>query len=275
MMRIGRGVCGMGCFEGRSDKARIRDVAFSEKHASFALMKTQKMKRLCALSALVACCVCSPVSTAGLPEGVVEKLSSEQFEVRNKAYAELQKWVSKNGETAPEQLYQVWKGSSDPEVKSRCYVLMKESVVLRKFGKGMGFVGIMMDPVIVQGEKDPEKLGIKIVQVVSGTPAERDGLKVGDIILGIDDLDFNARIRKNPQTDVRGLFQEYVRDKQPGDEVEMKLMRGDKKVEKKLTLMKRPSSADETMLRQAQGGKAQQEQNYFEKWLQELEKKAQ
>jgi hypothetical protein len=215
-------------------------------------------------------CLCDLSVMAGSedksPSCMLDQLASDQFEVRDAAYRQLKKWSEANLKESPEWLYQAWKKSAQPEVKTRCYALMKEAVLLQKFGRGKGFVGILMDQRIMG-----KKMGIGIVQVLPKTPGEKAGLKPGDVIVGIDALDFN-KIPKNQQgVDVRSLFQDYVKSKHPDDVITLHLLRGGKKIDKKVTLMKRPASADVMGLG---GGETSRSKNdaYFEQWLKQAGK---
>jgi hypothetical protein len=213
------------------------------------------------------------VMAAGVPEGPIEKLSSDQFEVRHGAYAEIEKWAKKNIETAPELLLGAWQKNPDPEAKTRCFELMKQSAILRKFGRGKGFVGIMMDPAVLRKAPmaQPQKKGIRVVQVLPGTPAQKAGLKAGDLILGIDALDFSKLPVDKERLDVRSVFQEYVKSKHPDDVITLHLLREGKKQDKKVTLMKRPASADLGIF----GGPADDERKkselFFQQWLKQAQ----
>ena len=203
-----------------------------------------------------------------VPSAAVEKLSSDQFEVRADAYKELKKWTKANLKTSPELLHKVWLDSKDPEVKTRCYALMKDAVIQRKFGRGKGFVGIMMDP-MVMGAKPQGKAqqGINIVQVLPKTPAQKAKLKPGDVIVGIDDLDFNQLPENQQKLDVRSLFQDYVKSKQPDDVITLHLLRGGKKMDQDVTLMKRPASADQGFFRRGDTSQRSESEAFFEQWL--------
>jgi len=71
--------------------------------------------------------------------------------------------------------------------------------------------------------------GVIITQVASGSPAAKAGLKVGDIILEVDDYKIN-----NEQTLV-GVFQEF----RTGQTITLKIVRDDEQLTKKMTLEKR------------------------------------
>ena len=193
-----------------------------------------------------------------VPKDLLGNLSSDQFEVRNQAYAGLKKWSKENKKISPELLHAVWLKSTDPEVKTRCYVLMKDVAILRMFGRGKGFVGIMMDRL-------PE--GIRVRHVVPNTPAQKAGLVVGDVILGVDQLDFTNRPEQQKKRDALALFQEYIKSKRPDDIVVLHLLRAGNKIDKKVILMKRPASADQGVFgHQVPDEKAEQDA-YFEQWL--------
>ncbi len=210
-----------------------------------------------------------------LPLDAVKQLSSEQFAVRERAYKTLEVWSKKHTEQAPEKLYEVWSAGDDPEMKSRCFVIMKKSVIERKFGKGEGFVGIMMQIVQFKGQKV-----LAIMEVVDHlpgmkekTPAKKSGLKAGDRILGIDKLDFLHLPKEKKGGNPIPMFQEYVKSKSPGDEVVIHLFREGKHMEKKLILIKRPTNLNEVadpfnpFGTNQKDQKKEKEDAYFEKWL--------
>jgi hypothetical protein len=193
-----------------------------------------------------------------VPKDLLGNLSSDQFEVRNQAYAGLKKWSKGNVKISPELLHAVWVESMDPEVKTRCYVLMKDAVILRMFGRGKGFVGIMMERL---------QQGVRVSHVVPNTPAQKAGLVVGDVILGVDQLDFTNRPEPQKKRDALTLFQEYIKSKRSDDVVVLHLLRAGKKIDKKVTLMKRPASVDQRVFgHQVPDEKAEQDA-YFEQWL--------
>jgi S1-C subfamily serine protease len=83
--------------------------------------------------------------------------------------------------------------------------------------------------------KADEVSGALVVQVVQdASPAAKAGMKTGDIILKLGDKD-------------AGGLQEFVqaiRDKKPGDKIEIKLKRDDKEMTLKITLGELPSALD-------------------------------
>jgi len=192
-----------------------------------------------------------------VPKNLLGNLSSDQFDVRDQAYGGLKKWAKENVKISPELLHASWLESQDPEVKTRCYVLMKDAVIQRNFGRGRGFVGIMMDP---------RAQGIRILNVVANTPAQKAGLIVGDVILGVDQLDC-TNLPGEQKRDNLTPFQEYIKSKQPDDVVVLHLLRGGKKIDQDVTLMKRPASVDQGAFGHPVPDEQAEHDAYFEKWL--------
>ena len=215
---------------------------------------------------------------AKLPDAELAKLSSDKYDVREKAYGEMYRWAVKNIKEAPELLHGAWRASEDPEAKTRCYTLMKEMVQQRKFGRGKGFVGIRMDEFMVPGKQGAlGRAGVRVSLVLADTPAAKAGLKVGDVIVGVDEIDFS----KIPQVrDVRlggviGMgsvlkFSDYIQAKQPDDVITLHLIRAGKLMDMKITLMKRPPSADDPFGRgDGQNDDKIEADRFFKKWLKE------
>jgi serine protease Do len=71
---------------------------------------------------------------------------------------------------------------------------------------------------------------LKIAEVSEGTPAEKAGIKVGDIIVGVD----NASVKN------RDELADVMMKKKPDDEVTVVLKRGEQEVKIKVKLGKRP-----------------------------------
>lgn len=222
-----------------------------------------------------------------IPKGVLPKLSSDRYTEREKAYAELRKWAVKNVNDAPEILHRAWSASEEPEAKTRCFQLMKEMVIQRKYGRGKGFVGIRMEECEVPGKPgEPARPGIRVSLVLPDTPAAKSGLKVGDVVLGVDDLDFGKGAKKIEEPQIGGArmqgarigrvigmgtvikFSDYIQSKQPDDVITLHLVRAGKLSDMKIKLMKRPASANiDPFGRSMQDDSKQQGEKFFKSWL--------
>jgi len=102
---------------------------------------------------------------------------------------------------------------------------------------GGGFLGISsqsMTPVIAENLDVPVETGAVIVEVVPGTAADDAGLERGDVIVEIDGQAVTSAANVGS----------IVRDKEPGDEVEIVFYRGDDKRTVKATLGSRPLTGD-------------------------------
>jgi len=71
---------------------------------------------------------------------------------------------------------------------------------------------------------------LKVTNVVEDSPAERGGVKVGDVVTQIDDKKLDKR---------EALF-EYLQEKDPGDQVRLRLKRDDETVRVRIRLAARP-----------------------------------
>ena len=88
-----------------------------------------------------------------------------------------------------------------------------------------GYLGIRM--------QDSESGGVRIEAVDAKTPAEKAGIKAGDVIVGLDDEEIKNREQ----------LAERLAGRKPGDEVTVVLMRDGNRIELKATLGRRPPQA--------------------------------
>jgi len=99
----------------------------------------------------------------------------------------------------------------------------------------------------------PAKLGgqagrqaVRVNQVLPNTPAQKVGLRAGDLILRVDELDLssaNHGVEDRQWELIAGIhaiekFSAYIKFKQPDEKVTLHLLRGDKRMEKEVVLMK-------------------------------------
>lgn len=235
----------------------------------------KRQVRWCVLTAF-AVALCSPL-VARPSAALLGKLNSDDFQVRIKAHAELRDWAQKNIASSPEQLHKEWMVSRQPEVRSRCFELMKEVVIQRQFGKGRGFIGIQMQETIVRGavDKRPRK-GVQITMVMADTPGEKAGLKMNDIILGVDKLDLGKAGARPAEGAFRmdfgtvTRFSEYIQSKQPDETITLHILRNAEKIDVKIKLMKRPASADIDTLGRRLFDREDEKKQYFRAWLKSM-----
>ena len=211
------------------------------------------------------------VSAEQLPKAIFEKMASEEFKVREEGQRELREWAKKNTKTAPEILHDAWKQKVDPELKSRCFDVMRETVLLRRFGPGPGFVGIQMVSIILQAEKPDEvaAVAVRISNVLPNTPGKRAGLLAGDIIVGIDQVDLNKPAEGELRFGADERLTAYIKSKHPDDVITLRILRLGKKMDKDVKLMLRPDSADILGFGQKGPSRKEVREQFFQTWLKE------
>ncbi len=219
-----------------------------------------------------------------LPPAQLEKLSSDDFEERETAYKAIHEWADQNLTAAPELLYKAWRANEDPEVQSRCYNLMRQMVTQRKFGKGKGFLGIRMTGVILPAKPGgPAGLqAVRVENILDDTPAQKVGLRMGDLIVRVDELDLqqakpaNLGAEEKPWEPGRRLglemhsvsrFSDYIKSKQPGEKVVLHCLRGNQRLEIEACLMKL-APANDPKHEQIEAAS----EMFFRQWLEEMKK---
>jgi serine protease Do len=86
----------------------------------------------------------------------------------------------------------------------------------------IGYLGVALD--------SADGRGVRVIQVMPGTAAKKAGLEVQDIIVSV-----NSKAVRDPEQ-----FQMQMAKRRPGDEITLKVLRGDEETELKATLQQRP-----------------------------------
>jgi serine protease Do len=110
--------------------------------------------------------------------------------------------------------------------------LIKQGKVIRPW---MGISLQDLSPELMKSFNIEEKEGALIGQVFEGSPAEKAGLKVGDIVVGID-----GKKIKNSQDLVREVLKRQV-----GQKIEIDIIREGKRIKVPVTTMEMPSEVAE------------------------------
>ncbi|MCX6874227.1 MAG: PDZ domain-containing protein [Verrucomicrobia bacterium] len=210
-----------------------------------------------------------------LPTAFMEGLKSEQFAERAAAEAELLAWTRQRPEAAMEELYQQSRTAGEPEVRERCLSVLRDLLTDEYLRDGVGYMGILMNPmtelVNIAGAAKP-RFAIRILQVVPDSPAQKSGLLMGDLMLGVD-----AAVWQ--QDDTSEVVSKKIKSFKAGTQVSIKLFRNGNIVDVPLVLARRPAAAD---LQQLQFGPGMQispeaaaaaeraaKEEYFRRWLAE------
>lgn len=201
-----------------------------------------------------------------LPPEVVEQLASEEFREREAAELELLAWARRKPAEGMDRLYELSRAHADPEVRTRCMNVLRDLVADEYLLEGgEGFIGITMmeENVMVPGDDNPRK-GIRVTQVVPGTPSAKAGIVVGDLMVGMDDQVWR---------DVGTVFQfgDEVKRMKPGTRVVMKLLRNGQVEDVPLTLARRPPGLERSLLdltpEELMKADRAAKERYFREWM--------
>ncbi len=212
---------------------------------------------------LIACMEC--VSALELPAGPLAALESDEFQVREKAQAELLTWSRERPQAAMDELFRVSRSAGDPEVRERCLEVLRELVNDEYLKEGEGFIGIRMQDEMTNVPDDPEpRIAIRVVQVVEDSAAQKAGLKINDLIVGSDDKVWRVGSALGP-------FSDSIRQLKPGSRVMLRVFREKELIDLPVVLGRRPLIADNPFLdeRQVDIEAAEQaaKEAYFRRWL--------
>lgn len=166
-------------------------------------------------------------------DGLVPLLGHERFRVREHAQKRLIDQLGEQSEKIGDLCYEAYSSGPDPEIRMRARAVLLE-LVQRSTGTGKrGFVGIGMLLHAFFDKGGEVNFAIRVSEVRPDTPAQKAGLRVDDIIIGIDDTVLDDK-------DATQRFMDIVAAMPPGREVTLKYRRDGKDLEVKLNLMARP-----------------------------------
>jgi hypothetical protein len=169
---------------------------------------------------------------------LVPLLGHERFRVREQAQKRLIDQLADQLEAIGDLCYEAYSTSPDPEIRMRARAVLLE-LVQRSSGTGKrGFVGIGLLLHAFFDKNGEVNFAIRVSQVMPDTPAQKAGLRVDDIITGIDNTALADK-------DATQRFMDIVGAMPPGREVTLKYRRDGKDLEAKVTLMPRPDLPDD------------------------------
>ena len=152
-------------------------------------------------------------------EGLLAGLGSEEFADREKAQLELQRWAEAQADRGERWLLREYQAAVDPEVRLRVRSVLREIVVAEFQRNGPGYVGIQMDEakVALPGEAGM-RAGVRVRVVVAGTPADKAGLRAGDVIVSFGKHRWEGDLAVT-------AFAAAVKAEKPGNQVELGIVR--------------------------------------------------
>lgn len=161
---------------------------------------------------------------AAVPKELIKKLDADEFATRSKAQKDLMKWAEKAKPDEIKELRMVYQNVDSPEVKFRLEDVLDLSVY-EAVPNTRGFVGISMGEMFG---------GVRVDRVERNTPAHKVGLRVGDIIEGVDKHDLTPK--KANIEEATQFFSRYVKSKNAGEKLQLKVRRNGDLLEKTLKL---------------------------------------
>ena len=204
-----------------------------------------------------------------LPKVLVTGLGADDFKERENSQKKLLEWATKEKKSPAVAFYQLFKKSEDPEVRQRCYEILKGLSDRDYLKDGKGFLGITMlpDNVVLPGEEKP-RAAVKITNIVKNGPAEKFGLKIGDVIIALDGKKFE-------DGDATKEFSRLITAKKPLDDVLLGLKRLNGKIdEMKVVLAKHPGENLNALRHNLHLLDERARERHFKTWFKMLEDKA-
>lgn len=195
------------------------------------------------------------------PGKLIEGLASEEFARREAAQAELLTWAMKTPKTSASELLKLSQSDKDPEIRKRSEAILKALAEADYLSDGQGYIGILMQEEILEMGADDPPMGIRVLDVMPGTPAQKAELRAGDVITALNGKGWKG-------IGAVTEFGDAIAAKKPLVEVELTVKRGDALVDINLKLGKRPVPD----LRAAGGGDMQKLEErakdlHFKQWL--------
>lgn len=209
---------------------------------------------------------CAECRAAEFPTATLENFKSEDFRTRETAQANLLEWSRKNPGIATDRLFVLSQTADDPEVGERCLAVLRELIGDEYLKEGEGYIGIRMQDEIsntIPGDPKPRSV-IRILQVVADSPAHQAGLKLNDLIAGLED-----RVWRDGAASIS--FMQTVREFKPATRITLRVVRDNKLLDVPVKLARRPLFADNPFLDESQldlqtAEKAAKEA-YFRRWM--------
>ncbi|GEM_PF-1251349 len=170
-------------------------------------------------------------------EETLLRLGHEDFQIRREAQEALLAWGREDLEAGIERIHEVFRRTEDPEIRLRAREVLKRLVIEKQPWGGQGYLGIQMQAAQVKGEKGKLRPAILVTEVREGTAAEEAGIRVGDMILAVDELTFQG-------VDARLPFGDYIKSRKPGDLVVLSIRRNEEDLKVRSGLRRRSPMLD-------------------------------
>lgn len=199
------------------------------------------------------------------PPAVIARLSAEDFRKRETAQEELLAWARQHPAGAMDELFRLSRVAPEPETRERCLAVLRELVNDEFSRDGEGFIGISMRDELATVPGDPKPRGaIRVVQVLRDSAAARAGLRLNDLIVGLDELVWREEAPSQP-------FSDKIRGMKPETRISLKILRDGDLVALEMKLGRRPLLPESPFLDQRQmdlkAAEKAAKDAYFRRWL--------
>lgn len=176
-----------------------------------------------------------------LPAPLFSKLKSEDFRKREEAQADLVRWARSHRNEAMDNLLRQSREADDPEVRERCLDVLRELANDEYLKDGDGYVGIQMrDEITIVPDDSKPRGGIRVTAVVPDSAADHAGLRLNDLVVGLNDLVWR-------EGSMSLLFSEKIRKLKPNSKIVLKVLRNGELLDLDVILGRRP---DDQFLKQ-------------------------
>lgn len=213
----------------------------------------------------------SAVEIPGEPLG---RLASPEFRQRESAQSELLAWGRAQREPARLALLEASQSARDPEVRARCFNVLRDLINEQYMTEGDGYMGIRLKDELTEISAEPKPCHVlRVTEVVAGMPAAKAGIGMNDLIVSLDGHFWH-------DGDASPLFIDQVRSKKPGNTVVLGILRDGKILKLEVVLTRRPiypegllQMGGNLMLSapepDSQGVERAAKEAYFRQWLAE------
>ena len=210
----------------------------------------------------------SSVSRGDLLQQAISKLDSSSFLEREVGQSKLLDWGRLDPDAAKIELFERSRTDKHPEVRARCFAVLRELLMDDYSKEGSGYIGIELSGEMMKVPRDLRlRSVIRVNQVQPSTPASRAGILVGDFIIGL-----NRGIWYD--VDAYVSFLGTIKALKPNTKVFLQILRNGVILEVPVTLMRRPSAFSAPFFLNSaavdvEGSERAAKEAYFRQWLHE------
>jgi hypothetical protein len=198
-----------------------------------------------------------------VPSKFLNDLRSPEFKIREQAEIDLLKWSRIQLPSSTLKIFKHSQIAEDPEVRERCLNVLRKLVGDEYMTEGDGYIGIALswkdDVVVIPGENKTQN-AIRVNEVMANSPGQQSGIMVNDLIIRLEGEVWH-------EVDATAWFLERIKKMKPASVVAVTILRGDKLVDVKVTLSRRPLMADHPQNIDLEASELAAKEAHFQRWL--------